>query len=85
MTTFNFYLETKVTTWYRTPFEIQADTLEDAKKKAIEFHLSGGTDVMSWHQIDGTIDNMLPQHNELEPTEELYSDIEGDIIWDNVN
>jgi len=40
---------------------------------------------MSWHQIDGTIDNMLPQHNELEPTEELYSDIEGDIIWDNVN
>ena len=37
MKTFNFYLDTKVTDWYRTDFEIEANSEEEAKQKAIEF------------------------------------------------
>ena len=37
LTTFNFHLDTKVTTWYRTEFEIEAESLEEATKKSIEF------------------------------------------------
>jgi len=43
MKTFNFYLDTKITTWMRTDFEIEANSLEEAKLKAIEFHNESNT------------------------------------------
>jgi hypothetical protein len=36
MKTFNFYLDQKVTTWYRTNYEVEAESLEEAEKKAIQ-------------------------------------------------
>ena len=30
--TFDFYVDQKVTTWYRTHFEIEAESLAEAKK-----------------------------------------------------
>jgi len=32
MNNYSFYLDTKVTDWYRTAFEIEADSLESAKE-----------------------------------------------------
>jgi hypothetical protein len=84
MKTFNFYLDTKVTTWYRTSFKIEADNMEDAEKKAIQFHLDRNTEVIGWEQVEGVATPLCPENNEHEATEEIYNDAEGNIIWDNV-
>jgi hypothetical protein len=83
METFNFYLDTKVTGWYRTPFEIEADTLEEAKEKAIDYVKSGETSYISWEQIDDTVETMSVKDNDGESTEELYTNSDGEMIWDN--
>jgi hypothetical protein len=83
MATFDFYLDTKVTTWYRTPFEIESTTLEEAKQKAIEFVENDGQADISWEHIDDTIQGMSVEENDGESTEELYSDDDGKMIWDN--
>jgi hypothetical protein len=83
MSTFDFYIDTKVTTWYRTPFEIEADSIEEARKLAIAFRERGDNTELSWEQIDDTIEGMTPGDNQGQPTEELY-DEGGNIIWDNL-
>ena len=82
MKTFNFYLDTKITTWMRTDFEIEAKSLEEAKQKAIEFHLEMGTTELPWEENMDTQEPMSVEENDNQPTEELY-DEEGNIIWDN--
>ena len=82
LTTFNFNLDTKVTTWYRTEFEIEANSLEEAKLKAIEFHEQSNTSSIGWDQVMDTQETMTPGDNGGEPTEELY-DENGNIIWNN--
>ena len=83
METFDFYLDTKVTTWYRTPFEIEAESLEEAQKLAIEFIDKDRHSEISWEHIDDTIEVMSVKENGNEPTEELYYEPVGDVIWDN--
>lgn len=83
METFDFYLDTKVTTWYRTPFEIEAETLEEAKQKAIDYVKDDGHSTQSWEQIDDTIQGMSVEENDGESTEELYTYSDGEMIWDN--
>ena len=83
METFDFYLDTKVTTWYRTPFEIEAESLEEAQKLAIEFIDKDRHSEISWEHIDDTIEVMSVQDNSNQPTEELYYEPVGDVIWDN--
>jgi hypothetical protein len=83
MKTFDFYLHTKVTTWYNTSFKIEAETLEDAKTKAILFHKNDETLELSNEQLDYTIENMTPEENDYQPTEELF-DNQGNSFWNNV-
>ena len=83
METFDFYLDTKVTTWYRTPFEIEAKSLEEAKKLAIEFVEKDRHSEISWEQIDDTIEVMSTEENDNQPTEVLIYEPVGDMIWDN--
>ncbi len=83
METFDFYLDTKVTGWYRTPFEIEANSLEEAKLKSIEFVKSGETSYISWEQIDDTVETMSVKDNDGESTNELYTYSDGEMIWDN--
>jgi hypothetical protein len=66
----------------RTDFEIEAKSLEEAKQKAIEFHLEMGTTELSWEENMDTQEPMSVEENGGESTEELY-DEEGNIIWDN--
>lgn len=82
METFDFYLDTKVTTWMRTKFEIEANSEEEAKKLAIEFHNQGNTGSIGWDEIMDTQEQMSVKENGGEPTEELFNG-EGDCIWDN--
>ena len=82
MKTFDFYVDTKCTTWYRTNFEIEANSLEEAKQKAIEFVKEDEHGEIPWEQVDCTIEPMSVEENDNQSTEELY-DINGDMIWDN--
>ena len=83
METFEFYLDQKVTTWMRTPFEIEAKSLEEAKQKAIEFHKSGKTGGIGWEEVEGVQEPMTIGENNNEPTEELYCDEDNNKVWDN--
>ena len=81
MKNFKFDLDQKVTIWKRTPFEIEAETLEEAKQKAIEFHQGGNTESLSWAEIEGTEEILGIEENGGEPTEELFLD--GQNFWNN--
>lgn len=83
MKTFDFYIDTKVTTWYRTNFSVEAENEEESKKKAIEFLDSDERDITPWEQEMETIEVMDVGDNDGQPTEELY-DIHGNMIWDNL-
>ena len=82
LTTFEFYIDTKVTDWYRTPFEIKAKSIEEAKELAIKFVKDDLHGEIPWEQIDCTIEPMSVEDNDGQPTEELRTD-EMDEFWDN--
>ena len=81
MKKFNFELDQKVTVWVRTPFEIEAETLEEAKQKAIEFHQNGNTSSIGWEELLDTQEFLSVEENGGEPTEELF--FNGEDIWCN--
>ena len=82
--TFDFYLDQTVTTWYRTEFEIKADSEEEAKQKAIEFIKRGDHIDICWDHLDDTIELMSVGDNGGEATAELY-DTDGNMISDNIS
>ena len=82
MQKFNFYLDQKVTTWYRTNFEVEAENLEEAEKKAIELYSNAELDEINWEQIDGTIELLPIEDNAGFSTAEIYID-NGTMIFDN--
>ncbi len=84
METFNFYLDTKVTSWKRQEFDITANTLEEAKELAIQFYKDGEADSLPWEDVDCTTEMMSVSENLDQPTQELLT-MNGDIIADNLN
>jgi hypothetical protein len=83
MATFNFDLQEKITSWKSTKFEIEAKTLEEAKKLAIKSHIKGDLKKLGWDDIEGTEESMFPSKNNNLPTVEIYHD--EDVIWDDIN
>jgi hypothetical protein len=83
METFDFYIDTKVTTWYRTSFEIPANSKEEAKELAIKYVKEDGHSHISWEHIDDTLEGMSIRENGGFPTEELYYNSDGNMIWNN--
>jgi hypothetical protein len=84
MNTFNFILDTKVTSWKRQEFDITANTLEEAKELAIQFYKDGEADSLPWEDVDCTTEMMSVSENLDQPTQELLT-MNGDIIADNLN
>lgn len=78
---FIFNLDQKVTTWMRTEFTIEAETLTEAKELAIQFHLDGETEEIEWTQIEGCYEKMDTEENGGESTEELY--FNGLLVYTN--
>lgn len=79
-TTFDFYVDQKVTTWYRTHFVIEAESLAEASKKALEFYEQGNTSDLSWEQYDGTTELMSVEENGGASVTELYTDM-GELVY----
>ena len=84
METFDFYVDQKVTTWYRTHYEIEAENLEEAKKKALEFYEKGNTSDLSWEQYDGTTELMSVEEKDGSSVTEIYTDL-GELVYDDGN
>ena len=83
MKTFNFYLDQKVTTWYRTDFEVEAETLEEAKQKAIQLYKEDELNEFTWERIDDTYNEVMTiEDNGNCSTAEIYTD-DGKIIFEN--
>jgi hypothetical protein len=82
-TTFNFYVDQKVTTWMRTNFEIDAIDEEDAKIKAIQFSKGDEISELPWDEVMDTKEVMSVEDNGGEPTEELFK-ADGEFINGNV-
>lgn len=82
MEIFNFNLDQKVTTWYRTEFEVEAESLEEAKQKAIQIYKQDELDEFTWEQIVGTEEILTIDDNGGCSTVEIYYN--GDtMIFDN--
>jgi hypothetical protein len=82
METFNFYLDQKVTTWYRTEFEVEAESLEEAKEKAIQLYKQDELDDFGWEKLGGNEEIMTIEDNGNFATAEIYTD-DGTMIFDN--
>ena len=78
--TFDFYVDQKVTTWYRTHFEIEAENLQEAKIKAKEFFDKGNTSDLPWEQYDGTTELMSVEENRGASVTEIYTDM-GEMVY----
>lgn len=86
MAEFEFHLDQKHTIWYRNNFVIEADTLKEAKAKVIEMCNTNSSDTLSddWETMFETAEQISPDENGGEATEELYiAGATGEIIWTN--
>jgi hypothetical protein len=77
MPTFNMYLDQKITTWMRTEFNVEAETIEEAKRIAIEKLERGDLDEIGWEEVENTQEVLQPRDNGGCSTAELY-------YWDDV-
>lgn len=85
MAAFEFHLDQKHTIWYRNNFVIEADTLEEAKAKVLKICNTNSSDLLSddWETMFETAEQISPDENGGEPTEEVYVDNTDVIVWTN--
>jgi hypothetical protein len=79
---FEFYIDQKVTSWYRTKFEIEADTEDEARKKSIEFVKEGKAEEIGWEEVEGVVTPMDITENDGYSTEEIYYE-DGSMVYQN--
>lgn len=84
METFNFYLDQKVTTWMRTNFSVEGESLEVARQKAVDFVKEGNTSELPWDEIMDTKELMSIKDNGGMSTEEIFEE-DGTYVYVNGN
>ena len=84
MAQFNFYLDQKVTTWMRTNFSVEGETLEIARQKAVDFVKEGNTSELPWEEIMDTKEVMSLEENGGMSTEEIFEE-DGTYVYVNGN
>jgi hypothetical protein len=82
METFNFYLDQKVTTWMRTNFSVEGESLEVARQKAVDFVKEGNTSELPWDEIMDTKEVMSIEDNGGMSTEEIFEE-DGTYVYVN--
>lgn len=84
MAQFNFYLDQKVTTWMRTNFSVEGETLEIARQKAVDFVKEGNTSELPWEEVMDTKEVMSLEENGGMSTEEIFEE-DGTYVYVNGN
>ncbi len=89
MDTYRFFIDRKVTSWVREWHEIEAESLEAAKKEMVEaFHDNMCVETFDEQEyLEGTEDYLEPGENGGNPTAELYCVEDGDdtLLTTNTN
>jgi 1,2-phenylacetyl-CoA epoxidase PaaB subunit len=83
---YDFYTDEKKTIWYRVNFSIRAQSEEEAMhlaKQMFDRDDYGGSDY-EWEQLTDTVESMSVEENGT-ATRELYDQLNGNIIKDNLN
>lgn len=85
MESFRFSVETKHTIWYQSFVDIEANSLEEAIKKAQERGASGMEVDSDYSEvIYDSMEYLSVRDNGGQPTEEIRVLETDQIIWDNV-
>lgn len=85
---FEFGLERKYTVWERGEFTVTATSREEAIMKAKQMVESGEADeaicnAWGYTTISGTYEELSPEDNGNQPTQELRDMQADDVIWAN--
>ena len=85
MEKFEFYVDRKITDWVREYHLVEADSLEDAKKKMIDaFHKNMCCETYDYQYGLNVVDFMEPGENGGNATAELYT-TNGDLLITNID
>ena len=84
MEKFNFYLDQKVTTWMRTNFSVEGESLEIARQNAVDFVKEGNTSELPWDEVMDTKEVMSVEENGGFSTEEIFEE-DGTYVYVNGN
>ena len=84
---FDFYLDEKVKVWNRFKFSVEAETLEEAKQKAIYMATKNREELEFWDSeiLGETFTEIEPEENDGQPTIEIYCRKSDELLYDNSN
>lgn len=85
MKEFDFYIDEKVTIWNRLKFSVEAETLKEAKEKAIYMTTKDREDIDFYDSeiLHDTLTELEPEDNQGNSTVELYCENDADLIYEN--
>jgi hypothetical protein len=85
--TFDFFIDRKITTWVREFHQLEAESLDDAKAEmAARFHDNLCVDTFDEQEtLFDTEEYLEPGDNGGNPTAELYSEDDGQLITTNID
>lgn len=85
---FNYYLDTKQTVWRRTHFEVEAETIDEAKNKMLQIieddNIYDEPHFVENEILYDTFEDMGVDENGGCATQELFIE-DGEMIWENEN
>ena len=82
---FDFYIDERVRIWNRLKFSVEAETLEEAKEKAV-FMVTNDREEIDFYDFEllhDTLTEMELEDNDGNSTLELYCEKDTDLIYEN--
>lgn len=82
---FDFYIDERVMIWNRLKFSVEAETLEEAKEKAV-FMVTNDREEIDFYDFEllqDTLTEIEPEDNDGNSTLELYCEKDTDLIYEN--
>jgi hypothetical protein len=82
---FDFYIDERVMIWNRLKFSVEAETLEEAKEKAV-FMVTNDREEIDFYDFEllhDTLTEMELEDNDGNSTLELYCEKDTDLIYEN--
>lgn len=82
MKEYSFYIDRKGTIWERTDFTIEANSIEEANTKALEYIQGTEDSNDEIEYLSETFEYITPEQNEGCPTEQLFTG-KGETLFEN--
>ncbi len=82
MKSYSFYIDRKGTIWERTDFTIEANSIEEANKKALEYMQGTEDQNDDIEYLSETFEHMTLEQNEGCSTEQLFTG-KGETLFQN--